>query len=94
MPSFEPPAPVLLPWAVVIAGRDSREAAEAEAGRLQAELGRVLGAERVAFTHERFPGMQARRHFAQVGRNSRGEAEELCAALRRAGTGCIVRRNG
>lgn len=92
MPSFAPPEPALKPWAVVIAGRDSREAAEAEAARLVAALP-VLASERIDVARQRFPGMPARRHFAQVGRESRGEAETLCASLRAAGASCLVRRN-
>jgi hypothetical protein len=32
-------------------------------------------------------------HFAQVGRPTRAEAEELCARLRAAGGDCLVLRN-
>lgn len=90
LPRFHPE---LLPWGVTIAGRDSREAAEAEARRLAGSHAALLGAEQVAYTHERYPGMARARHFAQVGRATRAEAESLCERLRAAGAGCIVRRN-
>lgn len=89
-PSFEQQ---LRPWAVMIAGRGSREAAEQEAQRLTERYGDLLGAERIDYSYDRFPGMQQRRHFGQVGRDTRVEAEALCERLRAAGAGCVVRRN-
>lgn len=83
----------LLPWGVIVAGQDSREAAERRARALVEGRAAPLAGERIDYTHQRFPGMRAARHFAQVGRQSRAEAEALCARLRAAGAGCIVRRN-
>ena len=90
IPAFRP---TLLPWAVVVAGQDSREAAERRARALSEGPGAPLAGERIDHTRERFPGMLRPRHFAQVGRNTRAEADALCARLRAAGAGCIVRRN-
>ena len=90
IPAFRSP---LAPWAVVIVGRESREAAERDARVLSEGHGALLAAERIDYTHERFPGMRQARHFAQVGRGTRAEADALCARLRAAGAGCIVRRN-
>lgn len=83
----------LLPWGVIVAGQDSREAAERRARALVEGRAAPLAGERIDYTHQRFPGMRAARHFAQVGRQSRAEAEALCARLRATGAGCIVRRN-
>ena len=85
--------PALRPWAVVVAGQPSREAAERRARALAEGPGAPLAGERVDHTHERLPGMARARHFAQVGRDTRGEADALCARLRAAGVGCMVRRN-
>ena len=90
IPAFRSP---LLPWAVVVAGQNSRGAAEVRARALVQGPGAPLAGERIDYTHDRFPGMPAPRHFAQVGRQTRAEADALCARLRAAGTGCIVRRN-
>lgn len=90
IPAFRSP---LLPWGVIIAGQDSREAAERAARRLGRGHGGLLAGERIDYTHDRFPGMRQPRHFAQVGRQTRAEAEALCARLRATGAGCIVRRN-
>jgi hypothetical protein len=93
MPSFTPPEPELRPWAAIIAGQDSREAAEAQAARVVAAVGGALDGERIDVARQRLPGMPARRHFAQVGRDTRGQAEALCSELRAAGAACLVRRN-
>ena len=90
IPAFRP---ALLPWAVVVAGQDSREAAERRARSLIDGPAAPLAGERIDYTHERFAGMRARRHFAQVGRQTRAEADALCARLKAAGAGCMVRRN-
>ena len=90
IPAFRP---ALRPWGAIVAGQASREAAERRARALGAGPGAPLAGERIDYTHERLPGMRAPRHFAQVGRDSRSEADALCARLRAAGTGCIVRRN-
>ncbi|WP_218014073.1 lytic transglycosylase domain-containing protein [Rubellimicrobium roseum] len=90
MPSFEPQ---LRPWAVILAGRDDAEAANLEARQAVARAGTLLSGERIDTARQRFPGMRTARHFAQVGRDSRSEADALCARLKGAGLGCIVRRN-
>lgn len=84
-----PPRTDLLPWGVIVAGQASREAAERQA----LALGAVLSGERIDHTLDRLPGMRRARHFAQVGRPTRGAADALCARLRAAGAACIVRRN-
>ena len=90
IPAFRSP---VLPWGVIIAGRGSRESAEREALGLMDGHDALLAGERIDYTHERLPGMQQTRHFAQVGRETRAEADALCGRLRAAGAGCIVRRN-
>ena len=84
--------PALEPWGVIVAGQARRETAERRARALTGP-GAPLAGERIDYVHDRLPGMRAPRHFAQVGRPTRAEAEALCARLRAAGSGCIVRRN-
>ncbi|WP_210529186.1 lytic transglycosylase domain-containing protein [Rubellimicrobium arenae] len=90
LPGFEPR---LRPWAVVLAGRDSRDAAELEARRVVRAHAALLDGERIDVSRARYPGMRSARHFAQVGRDSRAAAETLCRDLRATGVGCLVRRN-
>ena len=83
----------LRPWGVTLAGRESRGAAEAEARRLSLAHARLLAGERIDYVQARYPGMTQARHFAQVGRDTRAQADLLCGRLQAAGAGCIVRRN-
>ena len=91
-PSFAPEAvsePELLPWGVVLAALDSREAAERQAAR----VGALIPGERIDHVRMRVPGRADRRHVAQVGRDTREEAEALCRQLRAEGAVCMVLRN-
>ena len=91
-PSFAPeavPEPELLPWGVVLAALDSREAAERQAAR----VGALIPEERIDHVRMRVPGRADRRHVAQVGRDTRDEAEALCRQLRAEGAVCMVLRN-
>jgi hypothetical protein len=93
MPSFEPEEPPLLPWGVILAAQGSRDAAERQARRLGDDLGSVLDGERIVYTRARMPGMAQRRHIAQIGRDTRAEADALCGRIRANGATCIVLRN-
>jgi hypothetical protein len=54
----------------------------------------VLGREELMLVARRNPNFgRALRYAAEVGRQSRKDAEALCAELRRAGGVCIVIRN-
>jgi hypothetical protein len=53
----------------------------------------VLRGETVSYTQSRWAGMPRRLHVAQLGRESRAEAEALCQRLKAAGGACVVRRN-
>jgi hypothetical protein len=89
MPSFEPEEPPLLPWGVILAAQGSRDAAERQAR----SLGDLVAGERIDYTRGRVPGMAQRRHIAQIGRETRAGAEDLCRQLRASGAVCLVLRN-
>ena len=93
MPSFEPEEPPLLPWGVILAAQGSRDAAERQARRLGDDLGAVLDGESVVYTRARMPVLAQRRHVAQIGRDTRAEADALCGQIRSSGGTCIVLRN-
>jgi len=93
MPSLEPEAPALLPWGVILAAQGSRDAAERQARQMSDRLGGLVSGERIDYSRGRVPGMSQRRHLAQIGRNSRSEAEELCGQIRAQGAVCMVLRN-
>ena len=92
-PEAEPEPPRLLPWGVILSAQDSQAATERQARQFLERYGSILDGERVAYVHARVPGMAQTRHVAQVGRETRAEAEALCARLRSAGAPCMVLRN-
>ena len=86
----EPPLP---PWGVIIASSRSREAAARLAKHKQNRNASVLGGETIHYGRSRRPGMARSLYFAQLGRETRREADALCARLRKAGDDCMVLRN-
>jgi hypothetical protein len=84
---------VLRPWGVILAALGSAEAADRQAQELVGAHPDLLGGERVDRLRMRVPGRPDRRHVAQVGRDTREEAEALCGQLRAEGSACIVLRN-
>jgi hypothetical protein len=88
-PSFAPEEPELLPWGVILAAQDSRGAAERKASAISG----LIPDERIDFVRMRVPGTAQRRHVAQIGRETREAAEELCNRLKAEGAVCIVLRN-
>ncbi len=85
--------PVVLPWGVVVASNRDRTGAERQVARLKNRLGTILIPERIAYVRERRPGLRGMMWFAQVGRESRQEAEVYCERLRAAGGNCMVLKN-
>jgi hypothetical protein len=87
-----PTEPPLLPWGVVIASHRDRAGVERHVARLGNRHAAVLRGEAFAYTRVRRAGMRPL-IYAQVGRQSRDEAEALCTRLRRSGGDCMVLRN-
>ena len=92
-PRAFPSSPPVLPWGVVVASNRDLGGAERQVARLKNRHAAVLGGEPVSYTSGRRPGMPRALHFAQIGRNTRAEADGLCARLRAAGGDCMVLRN-
>jgi hypothetical protein len=88
-----PDGPSLAPWGVVVASNRDREGAERQAARLRNRHAAILGVEAAAFSRGRRPGMPRSLHYVQFGRESRAEADALCARLRADGGDCMVLRN-
>ena len=85
--------PPLLPWGVVVASNRDSAGAERQVARLKHRHAGVLGGEPVSYSRSRRPGMPGKLYFAQVGRETRAEADALCGRLRAAGGDCMVLRN-
>ncbi len=88
-----PSGPPVQPWGVVVASNRDRDGAERQVGRLQNRYAALLRAEPVSYTRGRRPGMPAKLTFAQVGRQTRADAEALCSRLQAAGADCMVLKN-
>ncbi|QHQ35998.1 lytic transglycosylase domain-containing protein [Algicella marina] len=82
------------PWAVILAAHESEGIVEAVTARLKDRFPEVLGPESVIYAPLRLPGFGTRSRFtAQIGRQSRSDADAMCNRLRAAGGGCMVLRN-
>lgn len=86
-------APAPMPWGVILTTNRDRTGVERQAERIQNRYSAVLAGEPVSYTRNRQPGLAGRFHFAQVGRETRADAEALCGRLRQAGGSCMVLRN-
>jgi hypothetical protein len=92
--AFTPPRAVLQPWGIQVAEFFSSETARRAFERIRGLYSSVLGGEELMLVARRNPNFGPRlRYIAQVGRNTRAEAEDLCASLHRAGGACLVVRN-
>jgi hypothetical protein len=85
--------PPMLPWGVIVASHRDRDGAERQIERLQNRHAAILRGELVSYTHSRMPGMYRPLYNAQIGRNTRTDADALCGRLRAAGRSCMVLRN-
>jgi len=91
---FTPPTAIVRPWGIQVAQFFSQATARRAFARIQARFGGLLGGEELMLVAKRNPNFgPALRFTAEVGRNSRAEAQKLCAALQKAGGECIVVRN-
>lgn len=86
-------SPPVQPWGVVVASNRDRDGAERQVSRLQNRYAALLAGEPISYTRGRRPGMPASLHYAQVGRQSRADAEALCQRLQSAGADCMVKKN-
>ncbi|WP_234464169.1 lytic transglycosylase domain-containing protein [Paracoccus caeni] len=85
--------PPVSPWGVIVASHRSQSGAAQQVARLNRTLRPILGDRRVGYVRKRMRGMPNAVFTAQVGYDSRSEANAFCAQLRRLGGRCIVLRN-
>jgi hypothetical protein len=82
------------PWGVLLAQNFSQGVVIRRFERVQANYPKVLGSEKLMLLMARNPNFGPRlRHYAMIGRDSRADADALCAKLQVAGGSCIVRKN-
>jgi hypothetical protein len=83
----------LAPWGVILASARDRAGAERAVARLGHRHAALIAGEPVAYRRGRVGSMPRAMVNAQIGRQSRAEAEALCASLRADGGACMVLRN-
>lgn len=82
------------PWGVLIAQSASADQAQSRFVAAQNQFGSVLAREQLMLISVRNPNFGSRMRFsAMVGRQSQGEAQDLCKQLLAAGGNCIVQKN-
>ena len=93
-PSLDRPPSEWRPWGVLLAQNFSQAVAIRSFERAQAAHPKVLAEEKLMLLLARNPNFGPRlRHYAMIGRDTRKEAENLCARLEADGGACIVRKN-
>jgi len=85
--------PKLRPWGVVVAMNRDPTGAKRQAARLKNRHTGVLGTETIDYSRGRRAGLPGRFTYAQVGRQTRAEADALCARLQGQGGDCMVLKN-
>lgn len=89
---LRPSTPPLKAWGVIVASNRETEGAERQVLRLRHRHGAILAGETVRYTSGRKAGLRNLK-IAQIGRDSRAEADAFCGRLRAVGGDCIVLRN-
>lgn len=93
-PRLDRPPSEWRPWGVLLAQNFSQPTAIRSFERVKAAHPKVLGKEKLMLLLARNPNFGPRlRHYAMIGRDTRKDAEALCAKLQADGGSCIVRKN-
>lgn len=85
--------PKVFSWGVVVASHSSESGAIRQVARLNRSLRPILGDKQVGYVRKRVPGQLRAVYTAQVGWDSRREADTFCIKMRRRGGRCIVLKN-
>jgi len=88
-----PPQQATTPWAAVLAAHRSQDIAEFRYQRVASRLPQALREIAPAYVAAKVPGIRGRQMTAQLGAQSRAEANTLCARAKGAGLPCIVVKN-
>lgn len=95
---FKTAAPLVAPppvarWGVIVSANPKRAVAEEAFARQRRRVGSVLTGRSPTITRKSIPGTARRSYTAQVGYDTRAQAEAFCNKLRRAGGSCMVLKN-
>ncbi|WP_313135599.1 lytic transglycosylase domain-containing protein [Paracoccus jeotgali] len=83
----------VLPWGVILASHPSKGGAQGQVQRLNRALRPILGPKQVSYVRRSLRKGTRKVYTAQVGWNSRNEANLFCQKARTVGLSCIVLRN-
>lgn len=86
----QPPAS---PWGVIIASHANRAVATRMVARMNRSLRPLLGEKKVGYVRRSMRGGTRPVYTAQIGFNSRSEAQAMCVKYQRLGGRCIVLKN-
>lgn len=85
--------PKVFPWGVIVASHPSQSGAIRQVARLNRSLRPILGDKQVGYVRKRITGQARAVYTAQIGWDSRREADIFCIRLRQLGGRCIVLKN-
>ncbi|WP_237168611.1 lytic transglycosylase domain-containing protein [Paracoccus shandongensis] len=85
--------PKVFPWGVIVASHPSQSGASRQVARLNRSLRPILGDKQVGYVRKRLTGMPRAVYTAQVGWDSKAEANRFCARFKQLGGRCIVLKN-
>ncbi|WP_242690214.1 lytic transglycosylase domain-containing protein [Paracoccus fontiphilus] len=85
--------PKVFPWGVIVASHPNQSGAIRQVASLNRSLRPILGDKQVGYVRKRITGMPRAVYTAQVGWDSKSEANRFCARFRQLGGRCIVLRN-
>lgn len=85
--------PRISAWGVIVASHPSQSGAAQQVARLNRSLRPILGDKRVGYVRKRLSGQPRPVYTAQVGYDSKAEANQFCLQLKRLGGRCIVLKN-
>lgn len=81
------------PWGVILASHPSRSGAQQQVTRMNRSLRPILQGKQIGFVRKRMTGSARAVYTAQVGYDSRREANAFCVKLKQVGGRCIVLKN-
>lgn len=85
--------PRVFPWGVILASHPSRAGAQKQVTRLNRALRPILQGKQIGYVRKRMTGSARTVYTAQVGYDSRSEANAFCVKLKQLGGRCIVLKN-
>ncbi len=85
--------PRIFPWGVILASHPSQSGAAQQVARLNRSLRPVLGDKQVGYVRKRLSGQPRPVYTAQIGYDSKAEANRFCLQLKRLGGRCMVLKN-